>query len=126
MLMRGASIRLSVALTLTSATLLMTSAYGQSPANPPGSPDNQAAAAQVSQSGKPEDGFPIKTPRSIDLDAEVATVKAENAALLDSCGQQGAAGLVGQMQKRQWFDCRRGARPRAASEPAQPAEAQCS
>ena len=44
MSMGGEYIRLSVALALTSATLFVTSAYGQSPANNPGSPDNTGCA----------------------------------------------------------------------------------
>jgi len=43
---RSASIWLTVALTLTSVTLFVTSAYGQSPATPPGSQDNEVATAR--------------------------------------------------------------------------------
>ncbi len=74
MFIRGAYIRLSVALALMSATLFMTSAYGQSPANPPaGSLDNEVAAAQGSLFSKPEKVFLPEKPHPIDLEDEVAS-----------------------------------------------------
>ncbi len=105
MFIRGAYIRLSVALALTSVTLFMTSAYGQSPANTPGSPGNQAAATQVSQLGKPGNSFLVQKPRPIDLEAEVATVKADNAAIREQLRrmeeqQRALLELVDQLQKR--------------------------
>jgi len=81
MFIRGASIWITVALTLTSATLFVTSAYGQSPATPPGSHDNEVAAAQASLFSKPEKKFLPEKPRPIDLEDEVAAVIADNAAV---------------------------------------------
>ena len=81
MFIRGASIRLTVALALTSVTLFVTSAYGQSPATPPGSHDNEVAAAQASLFSKPEKKFLPEKPRPIDLEDEVAAVIADNAAV---------------------------------------------
>ncbi len=81
MIIRGASIRLTVALALTSVTLFVTSAYGQSPATPPGSHDNEVAAAQASLFSKPEKKFLPEKPRPIDLEDEVAAVIADNAAV---------------------------------------------
>jgi hypothetical protein len=105
MLIRGAYIRLSVALALTSVTLFMTSAYGQSPAHTPGSQGNKAAATQVSQLGKPGNSFLVQKPRPTDLEAEVATVKADNAAIREQLRmmeeqQRALLQLVDQLQKR--------------------------
>ncbi len=105
MLIRGAHIRLSVALALTSVTLFVTSAYGQSPANTPGSQGNQAAATQVSQLGEPGNSFLVQKPRPTDLEAEVATVKADNAAIREQLRmmeeqQRALLQLVDQLQKR--------------------------
>ena len=105
MSMGGAYIRLSVSLALTSVTLFVTSTYGQSPANISGSPNNQVAAAQGFQLGKPGNSFLVQKPRSIDLEAEVATVKADNAAIREQLRrmeeqQRALLELVDQLQKR--------------------------
>lgn len=73
--------RLSVALALTSVTLFIPSAYGQSPANLPGSSDTEVAAAQVSQFSKLEKKFLPEKPRPTDLGDEVAALVADNADL---------------------------------------------
>jgi hypothetical protein len=105
MFIGGAYIRLSVALALMSVTLSMTSAYGQSPANPPGSPDNDVAAAQGSQFSKPEKKFLPEKPRPIDREEEVATVMADNAAVREQLRkmeeqQRTLLELVDQLQRR--------------------------
>ena len=105
MFIGGAYIRLSVALALMSVTLSMTSAYGQSPANPPGSPDNDVAAAQGTQFSKPEKKFLPEKPRPIDLEQEVATVMADNAAVREQLRkmeeqQRTLLELVDQLQRR--------------------------
>jgi hypothetical protein len=81
MFIRGASIRLTVALALTSVTLFVTSAYGQSSATPPDSPGNEVAAAQGSQLSNPGEKFLPEKPRPIDLEDKVAAVMADNAAV---------------------------------------------
>jgi hypothetical protein len=81
MIIRGASIRLTVALALTSVTLFVTSAYGQSPATPPDSPGNEVAADQGSQLSNPGGKFLPEKPRPIDLEDKVAAVMADNAAV---------------------------------------------
>jgi len=81
MIIRGASIRLTVALALTSVTLFVTSAYGQSPASPPDSPRNEVAAAQGSQLSNPGEKFLPEKPRPIELEDKVAAVMADNAAV---------------------------------------------
>ena len=107
MFMGGGYTRLSVALALTSVTLFVTSAYGQSPAER----SRQARitkprpAAQGFQSGKQENSFLVEKSRSIDLEAEVATVKADNAAIREQLRrmeeqQRTLLEVVYQLQKR--------------------------
>src|SRR6266478_5839185 len=81
MIIRVASIRLTVALALTSVTLFVTSAYGQSSATPPDSPGNKVAAAQGSQLSNPGEKFLPEKPRPIELEDKVAAVMADNAAV---------------------------------------------
>jgi len=64
MFIRGASIRLTVALALTSVTLFVPSAYGQSSATPPDSPGNKVAAAQGSQLSNPGEKIPSRENRA--------------------------------------------------------------
>lgn len=81
MLRRRAYVRLSIALAYMSVTLFATSAYGQSPATAPGSPDNEVAAAQGARLSNPEKRVVVEGRPPGDLETEVAAVKAENAAV---------------------------------------------
>ena len=90
---------------LTSVTFFATSAYGQFPANTPGGPNNQVAAAQGFQLDKAGNSFLVQKPRSIDLEAEIATVKADNAAIREQLRrmeeqQRALLELVDLLQKR--------------------------
>jgi len=105
MFIRTASIWLTVALTLTSVTLFVTSAYGQSPASPPDSPRNEVAAAQGSQLGNPQKKFLPEKPRPIDLEDEVAAVMADNAAVREELRkmeeqQRALLDLVDRLQRK--------------------------
>jgi hypothetical protein len=81
MFIGGAYIRLSIVLALTTMMLFATSSYGQSPAPPPGKPDNEVAAVRDSLLHKPEKESLPEKPRPIDLENEVAAVMADNAAV---------------------------------------------
>jgi len=87
-------IKLSFALALTSVTLLMTSASGQSPATRPNNTEKGIAAAQEPRLGNPENKVAASEPKpgmaenkvasdepKKDLQSEVDAVKAENAAV---------------------------------------------
>src|SRR5258707_14509787 len=105
MFIRGASIRLTVALALTSVTLFVASAYGQSSATPPDSPGYEVAAAQGSQLSNPEKKFLPEKPRPIDLEDKVAAVVADNAAVRGQLRkmeeqQRGLLGLGDRLQRR--------------------------
>ena len=105
MFIRGASIRLTVALALTSVTLFVTSAYGQSSATPPDSPGNEVAAAQGSQLSNPGEKFLPEKPRPIDLEDKVAAVMADNAAVREQLRkmeeqQRALLELVDRLQRR--------------------------
>src|SRR6185369_7606891 len=73
MLISRASFRLSAALAFASVMCLTASAYGQSPPIRPGAPDREVSAA--------EKRVVTEKPRPVDLEDEVAAVKAENAAV---------------------------------------------
>ena len=79
MLRRWAHVTLLIALAYTSVTLFSTSAYGQSPAQP-ASPNNSIPAAQVPVLSSPEKKV-VSDESKPDLEAEVAAMKAENAAV---------------------------------------------
>src|SRR5438034_4521779 len=77
---RRAYVRLSVALALASVTFFATSGYGQSLATQPGAPDKEVVAPQGPRSKNPEKPVVANAARPVDLEKEVAAVKAENAA----------------------------------------------
>src|SRR5437773_5315073 len=79
MLRRWAHVTLLVAMAYTSVTWFSTSAYGQSPAQP-ASPNNSIPAAQVPVLSSPEKKV-VSDESKPDLEAEVAAMKAENAAV---------------------------------------------
>lgn len=81
MLRRRAYIRLSIVLAYTSMTLFTTSVCGQSPATTSGAGDKEVAASQGSRSSGPEKTVFADDTRSVDLEKEITTVKAENAAV---------------------------------------------
>ncbi|MFL6334528.1 MAG: hypothetical protein ACJ754_14530 [Pyrinomonadaceae bacterium] len=88
-----AYIKRSVALALTSVTLLSGSAFGQTPATRPDGPQKQVAVAQKPRLSDPEstasepkpsgaeNKVAAEEPKKNDLESEVEAVKAENAAV---------------------------------------------
>jgi hypothetical protein len=117
MLRRCACIKLSVALTLTSAALFAGSAFGQSPATRPERRQNEVSAAQESRSSspgipasdhkpdRPENKVVVEEPRPNDLQSEVESLKAENAAVREQLRemeqqQKALLELVDRMQRR--------------------------
>jgi hypothetical protein len=62
----------------------MPSASAQSPTTRPGNSDNETVAAQGSGLGNQENKTDAEAPKASDLESEVATVKAENAALREA------------------------------------------
>ena len=100
---RRAYVRLSVALALASVTFFTTSAYGQSPARR--GPDNEVVAAQGPRLNNPEKKVVVDDPRPVDLEKEVAAVKAENAAVREQLRkmeeqQKALLELVKRLQQR--------------------------
>jgi hypothetical protein len=93
MLRRCAYIKRLVALTLTSVTLFAGSAFGQSPATRPDSRQREVSAAQEPRlsnpeapasepkPSRPEDKVAAEEPRPKDLESEVESLKADNAAV---------------------------------------------
>src|ERR1044072_5635544 len=80
MLRRRAYVKLTIALAYTSAMLLTTSAYGQSPATPSSTPRHDVAATQAPQLSNPEKKVG-ESSRTSELENDVAAMKAENAAV---------------------------------------------
>ena len=72
--------RVRVTLALTALTLFMPSANAQSPTTRPGNSDKETVGAQGSRLGSQENKVDAEAPKASDLESEVATVKAENAA----------------------------------------------
>jgi len=67
-------------LALTALTWFTPSANAQSPTTRPGNSDKETVAAQGSRLGSQENKVDAEAPKASDLESEVATVKAENAA----------------------------------------------
>jgi len=80
MLRRRVYIRVSITLAFALMTLLTTSVCGQSPAQP-ASPNNDTAPAQGPRLSNSEKKAVAEGRRSDDLENDVATIKAENAAV---------------------------------------------
>ena len=79
-----ASIRLTLTLALTSVTLFVTSASGQSTTSRPVNPDKETVAAQPPRLANQENKVAVETPKPNDLESDVAAVKAENAAFREA------------------------------------------
>jgi len=83
MLTLRAYFRLSIVLAFTSVTMFTTSAYGQSPATGPGSPNNAVVAVQGPKASNPEKKVVAEGAKPSDVESDVAAIKAENAAVRD-------------------------------------------
>ena len=83
-MVHGASIKLTIALALTSATLLLTSARGQSPTTKPANSEKETVVGQGPRSGNQENKVAAEAPKPSDLESEIATVKAENASFREA------------------------------------------
>jgi len=79
-----ASIRLTLTLALTSVTLFVTSASGQSTTSRPVNPDKETVAAQPPRLANQENKVAVEAPKPNDLESDVAAVKAENAAFREA------------------------------------------
>src|ERR1700750_715108 len=79
MSIRGTCVRLAIA--FTSVTVLLSSAYGQSPATQPARPDKDIAVAQGARLSNPEKKAAAEETKPNGLKSEIDDVKAENAAV---------------------------------------------
>ena len=104
MLRRRVYIRVSITLAFALMTLLTTSVCGQSPAQP-ASPNNDTAPAQGPRLSNSEKKAVAEGRRSDDLENDVATIKAENAAVREQLRrmeeqQKTLLELVDRLQRR--------------------------